>query len=316
MKMDDRGTEICPGIYCKGSSISIDLSVYFSNPDAVPAKVFVDSVNGMNMLLGESKHAVFKLLGIDCGGDAVLYLKTVRNGSKISDFIFRIFFGSDKEAQQIADEIRKRFGLKKIMENKYVQNLLFAALIAFILRDVAVKYMEPDKATAAINATNSVILNAGRDLSLPSGEIEKVFKECITHRQKASKGALLALQPATMKSDTVVKIGGHDGAEIPNDAVANMPPPSVIKTKEEPAQFNLDGIVIGVMASDIDRRKNGWAVKLPPDSPFPGKRIRAVLEPSVQPSDLMYRREVTADITIFQDEKGKPQRVLIRAVHP
>lgn len=201
------------------------------------------------------------------------------------------------------------------MESKHVQNIVVAALMAFVLRDVAVKYMETGKATAAIDATNSVILSAGRDLNVAPDEIERVFRECVLHRPKAGKGALLALQPATMKSNTVVRIGGPAGEEIPGEVIANMPPPSVVKTKDEPAQFNIDGIDIEVMASDIDRRKNGWAVKLPAGSPFPGKRISAVLDPAVEPSSLMYRRDVTADITVFQDDKGKPRRVLIRAVH-
>ena len=306
--------EICPGIRREGNCISIDLSVYFSNSDAVPAKTFVDSINGMNMMLAESRLAILKLLGIDGGQDAVLYLQTVRNGSKISDFIFRIFLGSDEETNATADTLHKRFGINKILESKHVQNVLITALIAFVVRDVAVKYMTPDKVGPTIEATNSVILNAGHDLNLPEGTIEKVFSECIVNRPKASKGALLALQPATMKEDTLVKIGGRDGAEVPPVVITNMPPPSVIKTQDIPARYNMTGARIGVMACDIDRRKSGWAVKMPADSPFPGKRIPAQLDPSVDPVDLMYKREIKADITVYQDSKGKPQRVVIQNV--
>lgn len=307
-------TEVCPGIYRDGSSISIDLSIYFSNPDAIPAKVFVDSVNGMNMMLGEARLALFRLLGIDCGGESVLYLQTVRNGSKIQDFVFRIFFGSDGEANHTADILHQRFGLNRLMESKHVQNILIAALVAFVTRDIAVKYLDTDKAAPAIEATNSVILNAGRDLNIPEGTIERVFTECIANRPKAAKGALLALQPATMKADTIVKVGGHDGNEIPQTVVSNMPPPSVIKIKDQPAKYNMDNVCIGVMASDIDRRKTGWAVRLPANSPFPDKRISAEIDPSIDTADLMYRREVNADITIYQDANGKPSRVLIRNV--
>ena len=307
-------TEICPGIYRDGSSISIDLSIYFSNPDAIPAKVFVDSVNGMNMMLGEARLALFRLLGIDFGGESVLYLQTVRNGSKIQDFVFRIFFGSDGEANHTADILHQRFGLNRLMESKHVQNILIAALVAFVTRDVAVRYIDSEKAAPTIEATNSVILNAGRDLNIPEGTIEKVFTECIGNRPKAAKGALLALQPATMKAGTIVKIGGHDGNEIPQTVVTNMPPPSVIKIKDHPATYNMENVRIGVMASDIDRRKTGWAVRLPADSPFPGRRISAEIDPSIDTADLMYRREVNADITVYQDTNGKPIRVLIRNV--
>lgn len=306
--------QIYPGIYYEGSSVSFDLSIYFSDPDAIPAKVFVESLNGMSMMLEESRHALLKMFDVDCGGKSVLYLDTVRKGSTIEELIVRFFFGSDEEAKQFVDNLRERFKIKKLMDSKVIQSIAISAIVAFALRGVAMKYLDAEKSAPTINATNSIILNAGRDLNMPDGALEKILKECIVNQPKVSKGALMAIQPATLKADTVVKIGGPSGEEIPREVVSSMPPPSVIKLKEEPASYNLDSISIEVMASDIDRRKTGWAVRMPANSPFPGKRISAVLDETVAPSDLMYRKDVKADITVFQDAKGKPQRVLIRNV--
>lgn len=306
--------EIYPGVYYEGSSVSFDLSIYFSYPDAIPAKVFVESLNGMSMMIEESRHAILKMFNVDCSGKSVLYLDAVRKGSTIEELVIRFFFGSDEEAKEFVDNLRERFKIKELMDSKIIQNIAISAIVAFALRGVAMKYLDAEKSAPTINATNSIILNAGRDLNMPDGALEKILNESIVNRPKVGKGALMAIQPATLKTNTVVKIGGPTGVEIPAEVISNMPPPSVIKLKEVPASYNLNNIRIEVMASDIDRRKNGWAVRMPTDSPFPGKRISAVLDEAIAPSDLMYRRDVNADITVFQDAKGKPQRVLIKNI--
>ena len=305
--------KIFPGVYYEGTSVKFDLSVYFSEPDAIPVKVFADSIVGMNMLLEESRHAILKILDVDCGGKSVLYLDAVRKGSTIQELAVRFFFGSDEEAQQFVDNLRKKFKIDK-MGNKTFISLLIVAAISYCAINVAGKYLDAEKSKIAIDASNSLIINAGHDLNIPPEVLKKTFDECIARKPKACKGALMAIQPATMKSDTVMKVGGKDGVEIPNGVISNMPRPSVIKTTDEPTCYDLDGMSIGVMASDIDKRKSGWAVKLPANSPFPGQRIKAVLDPTVKPSDLMYRKEVTADITIYQDANGKAQHVLIRKI--
>lgn len=53
---------ICPGIHLDGSSIRIDLSVYFSNPDAIPATVFAESVEGFNRMAKQASDAIIAIL--------------------------------------------------------------------------------------------------------------------------------------------------------------------------------------------------------------------------------------------------------------
>lgn len=55
--MENDTTEVCPGIVLEGDSIRIDLSLYFSNSEAIPADVFADSVNGMSHLVHEAQNA-------------------------------------------------------------------------------------------------------------------------------------------------------------------------------------------------------------------------------------------------------------------
>ena len=305
---------ICPGIYLDGSSIRIDLSVYFSNPDAIPATVFAESVTGLNRMAEQASDAITTLLGVDSAENSVLYLETVRNGSKLSDFVFRIFLGSDAEASRTADILHRRFGVNKLMESKHIQNVVIAAIIAFCVRDVVKDFIPAEKAGPAIEATNSVILNAGRDLNMTSDQLEQILREKIPHPIRAGKGAVQALQPALMKEDTTVKIGGHDGIEIPHAVVTNMPSPSSISVKDKPTRIDLENVRIQVLASDIDRRKSGWAVRLPEDSICPGRRIRAVLDATISPADLMYQAWRRANISIYMAPDGKPQHVLIRAI--
>lgn len=305
---------ICPGIHLDGSSIRIDLSVYFSNPDAIPATVFAESVEGFNRMAKQASDAIIAILGIDNPEGSALYLETVRNGSKLTDFIFRIFLGSDEEASRTADILHQCFGVNRIMESKTVQNLIVAAIIAFCVRDVVREFVPAEKANAAIEATNSVIFNAGRDLNIAPDRLEQIFREKIPHPIKAGKGAVLALQPALMKEDTAVKIGGHDGVEIPSVVVTNMPPPSVISVKDKPTRIDLKNVRIQVLASDIDRRRTGWAIMLPEDSIYPKKRIKAVLDETIRPSDLMYKAWIDADISIYMTPDGKVKHAFVQTI--
>lgn len=313
MKMSERKT-ICPGIHLDGSSIRIDLSVYFSNPDAIPATVFAESVAGFNRMAKQASDAIVSILGVDNTAGSALYLETVRNGSKLTDFVFRIFLGSDEEAARTADILHQRFGVNRFMESRHVQNIIFAAIIAFCLRDVVRTFAPAEKAGAAIEATNSVILNAGRDLNIAPDMLEQMFREKIPSPIKAGKGAVQALQPALMKDDTKVKIGGRDGVEIPPAVVTNMPPPSAISDKDKPERIDMKNVRIRVLASDIDRRKSGWAIMLPEDSVYPGKRIKAVLDETIRPSDLMYKAWVDADISIYMSPDRKAQKAFVHSI--
>lgn len=305
---------ICPGIYLDGSSIRIDLSMYFSNPDAIPATVFAESVAGFNRMAKQASDAIVAILGVDNPEGSVLYLETVRNGSKFTDFVFRIFLGSDAEASRTADILHQRFGINRIMESKHIQNIVIAAIIAFCIRDVVREFVPAEKAGTAIEASNSVILNAGRDLNLTQDQLEQIFREKIPHPIKAGKGAVQALQPARLKENTTVKIGGREGVEIPSVVVTNMPPPSAISIKDKPTRIDMKNVRIQVLASDIDRRKSGWAIMLPDDSIYPKKRIKAVLDETIRPSDLMYKAWVNADVSIYMTPDGKAERAFVQSI--
>jgi len=243
-------------------------------------------------------------------------LNTVRNGSKLTDFVFRVFLGSDEEANRTADVLHSRFGINKAMESKHIQNIVVIAIIAFLLRDVACTYMSRENSAPAVEATNSIILNAGKDLNMGPEDLERIMEESIRNTKRASKDAVMAIQPAQMKPNTLVKIGGRDGIEIPNTVVSRLPPPSMIDTKEPPSRIDLSKIRLTVLATDIDRKKTGWAVSLPQDSICGDRRLRAILDDSVAQSDLMYHQSVTADISVYLSPSGKPDHVLIRSIHP
>ena len=314
--MENETTEVCPGIVLEGDCIRIDLSLYFSNSEAIPADVFADSVNGMSHLVHEAQNAFTSLLGIDRPQKTAVYLNTVRNGSKLTDFVFRVFLGSDEEASRTADVLHQRFGINELVESKHIQNIVIVAIVAFLLRDVACTYMSRENSVPAIEATNSIILNAGRDLNMESSELERILSESIRNTKRASKDAVMAIQPAQMKPDTLVKVGGHDGIEIPRAIVSKLPPPSAIDTKEPPSRIDLSGMKLSVLAMDIDRKKTGWAVSLPKDSICGDRRLRAILDDSVSQADLMYHPSVTADISVYLSPSGKPDHVLIRSIHP
>ena len=67
------------------------------------------------------------------------------------------------------------------MDSKIIQNIAISAIVAFTIREVAVKYIDAKKSVPNISATNSLVLIAGRDLNMPDGALEKIFKENVVN---------------------------------------------------------------------------------------------------------------------------------------
>ena len=135
--MSEERRVICEGIYVEGDSICFDLSLYFSSPNAIPAGVFADSLVGMSRMTKESIGAIgaiIRLIGVDTIDAHEVYINTVRNGSKWSDFYFRVFLGSNREANKTADLLHARFGINKMLESRHFQNIMIAAIIAYSVR--------------------------------------------------------------------------------------------------------------------------------------------------------------------------------------
>lgn len=303
------------GVRVAGNVLEMDFSIYFSDPRAIPAQIFADGVVGTLRMVRESRVALLSLLGVEnLGAQCEVCVDKVVPGSKREDFLFRVFLGSDAEAAETADKLHQRFGVNKMLESRHVQNVAIAAILAYALNCGVSKFVDTAKRQPLIQATNSIVLNAGRDLNLEDGRVKELLETGIHDKTAAGKGAVMALGPARCGDGTVVRVGGPEGVEIPRDVVGSLPDPDDIKTEKRRTEADYENVEVQFVAGDRDKRANGWAVIMPPDTPGAGRRLPAEIADSISPLDLMYRKTANVDVTLFFAKNGKANRVLIRAL--
>lgn len=303
------------GIRVSGNVVEIDFSIYFSSPDAIPAQLFADGVIGTMRMVKESRVALLSLLGIEnLKAQCEVCVDKVVPGSKFEEFVFRAFLGSDEEAAATADKLHQRIGVNRMLEGKHMQNVALALIAAYTINGAVAKYVDATKRTPMIQATDSIVLNAGRDLNLEDGRVRELLETGIRDKVAAGKGAVMAIGPARYRADTSVRFGGPEGVEIPREVLEALPDPDDIKTEKQRTESDYSNVEVSFVAGDRDKRSNGWAVIMPPDMPGAGRRLPAEIAETLSPLDLMYRKTANVDITIFFAKDGRASRVLIRAL--
>lgn len=306
---------ICDGISVSDSSMFFEFSLYFSNGEAIPVGVLSDSIKGMDVLLRESSGALLDLFGIDEKAKANILVNTVTQGSKLYNFVWEVLLGNEKETAETAAKLHERLGINKMLESRHIQNVAIAAIIAYAIVNVAKLYMPEEQGKPLIDAANSVIINAGRDLQIPSEELYGILQEGVRNKRVAGKAAVQALTPSKLRASTHVKIGGEDGIPIPQTIINSLPNASTIDTSEPEKGVDINNVEVTVVACDIQKQDAGWAVIIPKEYPFGGRRIKAVLSDEVHTTDAMYKQTIKVNLTVlFNETTKKPTHALIRSM--
>jgi hypothetical protein len=305
--------EILDGITIVGNRIDFAFSICYSSGDAIPLKVMEECFKGINKLLKESSQAFEEILLVDNSLKRTILVDTILPGCKLGNFVFSCFLGSNEEAQRTAQKIHARFGVNKMLEGRNIQNIAVAAIVAYGIATVAKTCMPKEKSGVVIEATNSIVMNVGRDLNMEEGELDKILDEGVDKKLAAGRAAVQAMLPASQIAGADVKIGGENGILIPRAVLRSLPDPSEIDTRESPKTADINDVLVTVIAGDRQKSDSGWAIELPEQYPWSGKRIKAKLDTGVLPGTMMYKEKVTVDLTVYYDTTNStPRYVLIR----
>lgn len=297
-----------------GSTLEFDFSLYMSDGSPIAADLFADGLRGMERLLKDSPEAFLGFFGVEIPAkkcETSVSLDQVRSGSKLEDLLFRIALGTEEEANALADRIRAYM--------KEHPKLTASVIVALILSWTAVKgvaiYSDARNRQPAIEARDSVIVQVGGDLRLDASQVREMLESGVSGSRRTIRAAAQVLAPAKQRGDTVVKLGGPDGVEIPSAIVAPMPFPDQVKDEPETNEESFERVKLDFAAMDRDRKKSGWAVEMPKGFPGAGRRLPAKLADMVNPNELRYARDAEVDITVVKDAAGVAKSVLIRKLH-
>ncbi len=284
----------------------------FTIEEPVPVDIAIKSLKSFESLLERTRLLVsMSMDNINIEGTEV-FVKEVGEGSFIVDFLVKYVIGEDN--RQKAEEIYE----STVRNNEKVRTVVAIGVGAALVvgaQALHSNFFPSAPQQPAIEAYNSVIINAAGDVNISPDQI-KQYQDSLKDSKKLAQETVNALAPARLTPNSQIEVEGLQHLNVEPQFINNVPetyqPP--IADEREEAHSNVD---ILIFASDKDRSETGWAGNIP--SLFT-KRVKFILGDDVQPSTLHGTVKVKADILVrerFNKTKRKyePYEVLILATN-
>ncbi|WP_203144774.1 hypothetical protein [Alcaligenes faecalis] len=247
--------------------------IYYDCADPVALKDVIRSLKGLDGALKALPPAINQLLNLNLDG-IQFRLEAVETGSELIRFWTRLRFRNDEER----DAFIYQFGQK----HPKLVKLIDFALAAFVAVTAYKMAAGTDQPTTKIEAANSVIITAGRDISgLSEVDVKEIIENTIKENPGLYKSSLDLLAPARPDSSTSISFG--DGASpivIPAAAIAEVPlSPPPLDIRQE---IDYQNVLLDIRATDLDYRSKGWSALA---AGF-DKRLAVTLYPHINTSSL------------------------------
>jgi hypothetical protein len=157
-------------------------------------------------------------------------------------------------------------------------------------------YMPDAPSQPAIEAHNSVIINAAGDINIPAEKVEEFIEQNRNNKQVA-KDTLSALKPASVTPGSIMEVQGVPvDLTLTSEAIESLPEDMSFIPPNEQDDIYSD-VSIYVSASDEDSGKRGWAGSVPN---IIDNRVKFVLDDSIDPRVLHGRVRIQADIIVHK----------------
>ena len=294
------------------NSLQLRYSIKYNTTQAVPLDEVITSLNSLNFLLKNASQVLTDLTHVDFIGQAI-YVEKIETGSLKNDIIL-VITCQDAEA------------LKRVLEwmDKYkMTKYLIPGLIGAGLMFAYQTLTNPNTNAAVVNhtttITDSIIISGSSEIA---PEMQKKIDEAIERKitrdkNGAAKAALEFFSPVRTEPNASISLG--DGESVTN----TIEPATIvaIPTKYEPKKNNrfesLQKVKIELRATDIDKRKQGWAGTI---AGVAESRITIVLDPTLEPNVLHGKTSFVADIDLERtyrktENQMIPTKIIVRKIY-
>lgn len=286
---------------------STSYRVRFTVEDPVPVSIVIESLKAHERLLKKSSkflESVYDGLHITATN---VYVEEIVDGSWVADFLIKFVVGEQNEAQarELWDNI-----LRDNTRMRTAVAVGVGALLSIGATSAYNAYMPDAPSQPAIEAHNSVVINAAGDVNIPAEKVEEFIEQNRNNKQVA-KDTINALKPASVTPGSMMEVQGIPvNLTLSSEAIEALPEDmSFIPPNEQDDVYS--DMSIYVSASDEDSGKRGWA-GLVPD--IMDARVKFVLDDTVDPRELHGKRRVQADIIVHKVYDASTNQYKIKSV--
>lgn len=278
--------------------------IYYDCKNSVPIRDVIRSLQGLDAIASALPEALSRLLQVEIKAVEIV-LDTIEIDSEWIKYLAQLNFGSAEEEERFFRE----FGKKHPM----IRRLINISILAIILLVAYRSLLQSDRPTVNINATNSVVIAAGADISGTSPEaFQAAIDSAVKANPKTTTGVTNFLAPSRHDPEASIEFGRGEGVILGPDAIAEIP--LQLPGPDDFIEREFTNVLLDIRATDLDYRNKGWSVLA---AGFE-KRLPATIYPHIEPTQLVGTVYANVGVLYKQDpdnpEKLLPTNIIIKSL--
>jgi hypothetical protein len=273
---------------------------YFDTKTPVTAAALADNLTGMEAMLRAGAVVMSRVLDTTIK-DTEILVKSIELQSYKDRFVFRLFFGTGKKAEEKLEKFREALKLKN-MDGRTLANFAIAASVlygAYLLHQS--KGSTPETEVAFNNSFNNMAVEVG----MSGDEVKELLESAIKGKEEHKKNAARVIKPDGQDTKGRMVFDNNDALTIPPEVVAAVP--QVYKKDDvDNSVRTFTDTAISIRALDLDHPERGWAGIVTEVS---DKRVKVTLGENIDPRTIPAGKSFKADITVEYKLNKRLQKV-------
>jgi len=291
----------------KQIAVETTYAVNYTTKDPVPIAEIITSLRSLEAIIKrsgpfvEARYAGIEILDIQ------VYVTAMEAGSLKEWFLVRLLCGSAENAEELEALV------ERMMKDSKPLNALISAAIGGLIVFGLTK-CSPD-APHTTEFFNNTIINIGAEMELDVGDVQLLL-DGVRDKKRLARDAVEFVRPAKGDPSATIENDALPALAIPPEVIAETPlhyePP---EQREQTVIYT--NVPVLIYASDRDKRETVWAGMVPG---VIDRRIRFILDDSVDPAQLHGRTRVHANIVVVKrfsqsSNAFEPKKVVLTAVN-
>lgn len=287
-------------------TLNTSFRMKFTIDEPVPVDVAIKSIRNFEKLLLRTTPLVEAALDNQTITSTEIFVQEIVEGSFIIDFLIKHVLGEKnaEKAQEVFHDV--------IKDNTKVRTAVGVGVgIAIGVASAAYFSAEKQPTPPAIEAHQSVILQAAGDIHISSEDLEKYKSSIESDEKKLTEEVVGAMSPAKLTNGSTLEIEGVPTQLNVNSESIDAIPVKYVAPEQENKIEEYQNTDIYVFASDQDKRTSGWAGIVPE---LFEHRVKFKLSEEIDPFELHGHRKLKADIAVVKQFNRSTKKFEVKEV--